>query len=361
LSNKIAESTFQPEKLLSVAGTVKTLEGKPVPNAKVSLASIRQMLAMDTVADANGDFKFDNLAITDTAKLYLRPEKANKEKIEIKKPDYPIITKMRIGGEAAIVPAVKPEVVAEMKKQYEEISGNMKTGITLKQVDIKADKNPLHLTPLIHSDNLNGAGQANQVIMGNKLVGCPDIATCLTSLLRGGVRFVYGPGGTPIIYSTHTAIALSGGTKPMSVLLDGVIMDQSVLKSVSPTDIYSIEVLESHTYTAIYGSAAYGGLLVITTKRGDEDSRLMSMKPGLTIYQFGGYRKERQFYSPQYYAINSVEKLENSKTIYWNPNALSNAVGKTLFDYFDSGNKRNYRVIVEGIDANGNIGRLHHF
>jgi hypothetical protein len=357
LNDKMPKATYQVEKLLSVAGTVKTLEGKPVHNSKVSLASIRQMLAMDTVADANGDFRFDNLSITDTAKLYLRPEKANKEKIEIKRPDYPAIRKMVIGNEVNIIPLVKPEVVAEMKKQYEGNNGNMKTGITLKQVDIKSNKNPLHITPLIHSDNLNGAGQANQIIMGNQLVGCPDISTCLTSLLRGGVRFIFGPGGTPIIYSSHTPISLSGVTKPMAVLLNGVIMDQSVLKSVSPTDIYSIEVLESHTYTAIYGSAAYGGLLIITTKRGDESGLFVSETPGLTMYNIQGFYRAHQFYSPKYpvkVERAEVQKLHN--TIFWKPYLITNKDGIAIFNWCNSNRSGTYRVVVEGINSTGSLG-----
>jgi hypothetical protein len=356
LDDKTPKASYQPESLLSVAGTVKTLEGKLVPNAKVSLASFRQMLATDTVADVNGNFRFDNLFITDTTKLYLRPEKANKEKIEIKKPDYPIINKVERSGEGVILPVLRPEVVADMKKQFEEYSGNMKKGITLKQVDIKADKNPLHLTQLKHSDNLNGAGQANQVIMGDQLKGCTNLADCLGSLLRGGVRLDY-PG--PIIYSTHTTLALNGGTKPMAVLLDGVITDQSVLKSVSPTDIYSIEALESHVYTAIYGSAATGGLLVITTRRGDEAGSRVAVQPGLTIYTIKGFEKVPQFYSPQYRVKTKTDRPKSqSMTLYWKPAVSLDNEGKSSIDFYNISTTGKVSAVIEGITATGSIGRI---
>ena len=45
---------------------------------------------------------------------------------------------------------------------------------------------------------------------------------------------------------------------------------QSVLNFINPADIESIEVLKDASATAIYGSRAANGVVLITTKRGKE-------------------------------------------------------------------------------------------
>jgi TonB-dependent SusC/RagA subfamily outer membrane receptor len=42
------------------------------------------------------------------------------------------------------------------------------------------------------------------------------------------------------------------------------------LSSINPSDITSIEVLKDASATAIYGSRASNGVVLITTKRGEE-------------------------------------------------------------------------------------------
>ncbi|MCR5076714.1 MAG: TonB-dependent receptor [Prevotella sp.] len=65
------------------------------------------------------------------------------------------------------------------------------------------------------------------------------------------------------------------GNEPLYVV-DGIAMsgntssNTSVLSSINPSDITSIEVLKDASATAIYGSRANNGVVMITTKRGEE-------------------------------------------------------------------------------------------
>jgi len=347
------QPVYQPEHLFSLTGTVKTPGGKPAPKSEVSLALIKQLLARDTTTDVNGNFEFDNLDIADTAKLLLRV-KGNRT-IAINNPDYPEVTPISSYNADTTSQKIKPEIADAMKKRYEQ-SGNMKTGITLKQVDIKSRKEHPWDTPLVHSDNLNGPGRADQVIMGDQLKSCGNIIECLYSLIKGGVRI--GSGG--LIYSLHTPIALNGNTKPMIVILDGLPIRQDQLIAegrVNYTDVYSIEILKSYMYLTIYGSEAAAGAIVITTKHGGESNDI-TMQPGLTTYNFNGFYKARQFYSPKY----EVQTPANNKpdvrtTIYWQPVLITDKDGNASFDYYNADGPGTYRVVIEGIDGEGNIGR----
>ncbi len=44
-------------------------------------------------------------------------------------------------------------------------------------------------------------------------------------------------------------------------------------------------------------------------------------------------------------------------TIYWNPNVINDKDGRASFSYFDADSKGTYRMVIEGIDADGNLGR----
>jgi|GEM_PF-122567 len=226
----------------------------------------------------------------------------------------------------------------------------------LKQVDIKGKK--ITKKPaLTNSPNLNGAGHANQVIMGDQVQGCIKLSDCLNGKVAG-VKFDLD--GIP--YSTRTGGRLGQGSglgpPPMITIVDGIVMNANFLDQINPNDIYSIEVLRSGAYLAIYGTNAPGGAFVITTKRGGEQTFVTSTTPaGLITYPFQGFHKARAFYSPKYTASTSVQPPDMRNTVYWNPNIITDKNGKASFEYFNNDTKGTYRLVVEGIDDNGNLGR----
>jgi len=83
-----------------------------------------------------------------------------------------------------------------------------------------------------------------------------------------------------------------GNSSPLYVI-DGVIIGQSYggangtnpLATISPSDIQSIDVLKDASATAIYGSQATNGVIVITTKRGREGA------PKITYEFTTGYQE----------------------------------------------------------------------
>jgi len=203
------------------------------------------------------------------------------------------------------------------------------------------------------SANRNGPGNANQVIMGDNLSdGCINLSDCLTGRLAG----VLFKGSVPYLQRAQNKL---GGSPAMSVIIDGMIMDGTHLNDVSATDVYSIEVLRSGAYLAIYGSGTSGGAIVITTRRGSSDKFVTSAVPaGLITYPFQGYHKARVFYSPKYdHPKTETEPFDSRTTIYWNPNIITDKDGKASFEYYNADTKGTYRVVVEGIDEDGKLGR----
>ena len=221
----------------------------------------------------------------------------------------------------------------------------------LKEVKIiakKSKKGP----EIVNSANLNGPGNADQIIMADNLINCVRLSDCLEGKVFG-VTFNNGEA-----YSIRTQNRLRTRAS-MAVIIDGTMLDGDALNNINPADVYSIEVLRSGSFLSIYGSNAPGGALVITTKRAGDASFATSITPaGLITYPFKGYFKAKAFYVPKYdHPKKDTDPLDRRTTVYWNPNVITDKEGKASFEYFNNDAKGIYRVVVEGIDDNGNLGR----
>ncbi|MBS1527714.1 MAG: hypothetical protein JST19_18860 [Bacteroidetes bacterium] len=216
----------------------------------------------------------------------------------------------------------------------------------LKEVVIKAKKiNPA--PDMSRSSNLHGGGDADQVIMGDKMGDCINVSDCLNGRVMG-VKFSLN--GTPINNRNGA---------PMSIIVDGLILPPGSLNDLNKDDIYSIEVLRSGIARSIYGSSiAGGGALVVTTRREADPKYVTSQTPaGLITYPFQGYHKARVFYSPRYDRPKAENDPPDTRTtIYWSPNIITDKNGKASFEYYNADTKGTYRVVVEGIDDQGRIG-----
>lgn len=95
--------------------------------------------------------------------------------------------------------------------------------------------------------------------------------------------------GAGATFQIRGATSINAGNNPL-VIIDGFPVSSStnpgsgnrydagsqdnVLESINPNDIESIEVLKDASATAIYGSRAGHGVIIITTKRGKQSDRL---------------------------------------------------------------------------------------
>jgi len=104
-------------------------------------------------------------------------------------------------------------------------------------------------------------------------------------------------GGTPGGSST---IRIRGGSSLNSsndplIVVDGLAMDNNGIKgtanglsAINPNDIESFTVLKDASATAIYGSRASNGVILITTKKGDKGSKLqISYDGNMSVSQIG--------------------------------------------------------------------------
>ena len=83
------------------------------------------------------------------------------------------------------------------------------------------------------------------------------------------------PNGGVNSITLRGASTLNGSTSPLYVV-DGIPVTDKEMNLIHPNDIESIDVLRDASATAIYGSKAANGVIIVTTKRGSEGSAHVS-------------------------------------------------------------------------------------
>lgn len=108
-----------------------------------------------------------------------------------------------------------------------------------------------------------------------------SVATSMDQVLQGRVAGVQiqANSGTP---GASTSIRIRGinslnATNQPIFVIDGVVIDSATddessnpLSGINPSDIVSMDILKDASATAIYGSRASNGVIMVTTKRGSE-------------------------------------------------------------------------------------------
>ncbi|MBK0383728.1 TonB-dependent receptor plug domain-containing protein [Pedobacter sp. SD-b] len=344
INNVFPSLSFKPEKTLSVSGKV-TQGKKPVVGGTVTLfSSSGGSFLIQTTTNTNGEFKIDSLYFPDSTKFVIqaRNEKGRKgvdielynnaPQIVTKNPNLPDLT-VNINGSMQAY-------LKNSKTQYEEW---LKNGIVNRSI-LLGEVKVVDTKPIVEeSSNLNGAGNADRVLTEKDFQNAYSMEQALQGRVAG-LQIING-----IAYIRN---------QPAQIILDGIYVDGDFLNTIQPQDVESVEILKSIGYTAIYGSRGGGGVIIINTKRGKPGYVSNAYAPGIITYSPIGIFQPKEFYSPNYAdpKINtSVADLRT--TIYWNPQLVTDSTGTAKVNFYNADGTGNYKIVLEGMDLNGHIGR----
>lgn len=96
--------------------------------------------------------------------------------------------------------------------------------------------------------------------------------------------------GSDITVRVRGINSINYGQEPVYVV-DGMVVDQG-LKLINPDDIASIEVLKDASSTALYGSRASNGVVVITTKKGQKGEGQVNYSGFVTVSKYQNRLKQ---------------------------------------------------------------------
>ncbi|OAQ40246.1 hypothetical protein A5893_04645 [Pedobacter psychrophilus] len=344
INNVSPSLSFKPEKTLFVSGKV-TQGKKPVVGGTVTLfSSSGTSFLIQQKTDANGEFKIDSLYFPDSTKFVIqaRNEKGKKGvDIELYNNAPQIVTKNANLPDLTInINGSMEAYLKNSKNQYEEW---LKNGIVNRSI-LLGEVKVVDTKPLVEkSDNLNGAGNADRVLTERDFQNAFSVEQALQGRVAG-LQIING-----IAYIRN---------QPAQIILDGIYVEPDFLNTIVVQDIKTIEILKSIGYTAIYGSRGGGGVIIITTKRGEPGYVSNTYAPGIVTYSPIGIFQPKQFYSPNYAdpKINAAV-ADLRTTIYWNPRVITDSTGTANVNFYNADGTGNYKIILEGMDLNGHIGR----
>ncbi len=142
----------------------------------------------------------------------------------------------------------------------------------------------------------------------------------------------------------------------MLLIVDGAELDPTTLTQIPSSDIETVEVLRFAS-ASIYGMGGGRGVLVITTKQGGGLKLKDISSIGILPIAPMGFYKAREFYSPKYDNTASITGQRDLRsTIYWKPEIVTGKDGNASFEYYNADGTGTYRVVIEGVDDEGNLG-----
>jgi hypothetical protein len=332
---------YQPENNLEVAGTVKSLLGRPIVNGTVSLISLQGGPILSRQTDNKGNFLFSNLVFIDTGRFELNATNdrgKNLTRITYKEESKPPVSVKNLQIELQDVNQVMSTYLENHEKQQEQLNIlGLGKGKMLKEVNIKSTKIE---KPTIHYRY----GVADQVINGNKIQYGGSLSVRLMGQLHG-INFI--PAGTSFFPELRRNLP---GIAPMKIIWNDQEMPFNFdINSINTGSIEKVEAITNAT-------AGPNGILIITTTNGLQPKDVASA--GILSVTANGFYKSREFYAPKYdHPEDGFNHRDLRTTIYWNPEIQTDKDGNASFEYYNADGTGNYRVVIEGIDEKGNLGR----
>ena len=356
LNDKYPPVTFLPERGMEITGTLHSSTGVPVFKGNVNLRLPGRINSLNALTDANGQFRFTNLAIFDSSKIVLSARDntgRNDVMITVDAPPYQRV------GKSDDDPNEIPDIDSALSVYLQNSEQQNKNSHVLKEVVIRSTKTTAPVTHVTYNELTGLPASTDQTLDADRLKNCSfDLVSCLQSVVFGLWRV------DDVFYIKRDYDA--GNKNPIQFFVNGRAVDQNFLATLRTDEIALIEVYLSDGVSGINSRNDSNGIISITTKSespmpkgtATDVESLLASGSTVTITPKGYYRA-RMFYVPKYdNQQSSAQRLTDLRTtVYWNPNVITDKNGKATVDFFNADGRGTYKVVIEGIDGNGNIGR----
>jgi hypothetical protein len=387
---------YVAEKDFEIKGKLSGVFTKSVKNAVVVLyLKGLKTSADEMISDKDGGFyfknvfpnifkKFPNVPPTDSAQfklMALRIDKGAHAGIQIDNEFKPPVftpnsinpTPWYVNSDTVLLNNTSTKLAQQ--KAYANYKGE---GHMLKEVVIKEKK----IIP--DSKNLNGPGESDQTLDEKELekAGKMSLEELLIKKIKG-----YKERGEWAISEFPLKIVPTSymiNEKLVYFVFDGVVLNRlydgkkrgpvqdperynflkGVLDNYTAEDIKGVEIMYNNNYMSNYlfryigaaGKIPPIAFIEITTRSGS--GPYLKPAPWTYIYKPVPYTLPKQFYRPRYTPKNQNIAMGTDlrSTIHWEPNVVTDSLGRATVSFFSADKPSNYTLIVEGTDLNGNIG-----
>ncbi|MDR3341164.1 MAG: TonB-dependent receptor [Candidatus Symbiothrix sp.] len=165
-----------------------------------------------------------------------------------------------------------------------------------------------------------------------------------------------GNGGGP---GTFSAISIRGGGTPI-VVIDGIVSDYNSFRDINQNDIASMSILKDAAAAAVYGSRAGNGIILVTTKRGENAPLHIDYSYSQNFTQPTVWPKRPNSYElanytnqasanvgrPNVYTDEQIQKYKDGSDPYYYPN--TDWIGLTFKEWAP---EANHNLSIRGGDT----------
>jgi hypothetical protein len=357
ITDKLPQIYLLPEQNgLEISGMLRNNTGMPISKGNLRLQLPGRNQNVETVTDMTGNFKFSKLNFPDSAQIVISARNNPNSKnlmISVNGDEYQPATKNPyMQDEVTNIDSTIQPLLTNSKKQYDNLH-------ILKEVVIKS-------TSLVKKPSHTDYGAftglpmlADQQVPGIRFKDCPNLFVCLPSMILGVMA------ENNNLYLMKNQSVPINDRLPVQVFVNGRPTDFNYLNTISGNDIETVEVFKTDGLSGINRNYQSDGIVSIITRKIESTkitlAQLQEMLPkgNLLTFNAQGYSVAREFYSPKYDALKQGGGFGGDlrSTIYWAPKVKTDKTGVTSIDFYNSDSKGTYRATIEGIDADGNLGR----
>lgn len=354
VAEKLPVLSFMPEQGIEIGGTLRLNTGRTVTNGGLLLSIPSKSIRKDTYTDDKGRFIFKDLVFTDSSKVTVNARGNDNYRsmvITMDQTYFPEIDKNNayknnfvMNIDRAMVPYLE-----NSKKEYRK-------SILLDEVAVTGVQKKV----ITNRDfpSISGLSMPEHRIEAERLSGCTVLTMCLNTLLTG----ITYDSQTQKYYVTRSYN--SGNRVPVQFFLNGMAIDEPGLNSINVPDIEGIEIFLKDDLGTVSRMYQNNGVVSIYTKKIEKKPRMSLIEiekllPKSNVIDLVplGYIKERKFYEPKYETPESKAVNDLRTTIYWNPKVKVAETGEAALEFYNADGNGQYKVIVEGMDETGNVGR----
>ena len=223
--------------------------------------------------------------------------------------------------------------------------------ILLKTVNVKEHRTPLQMVVENHVKHLDANTSFDFDLLDNPPPPYTPINGGVLAYLVGRVPGLSIEGSH---FQYHGAGNLDGKTDPVFYIDEA----QAIADEVIDLPIYDIALVRFIPSPVPFAplNGGFVGAIMVYTKNGNDLKG--KTNPLFGHYQFNGYSITREFASPDYSSSKPNPKADTRTTLYWQHDLETDNFGSAKFHFYNSDKAKHYRVVIQGMDAQGRIGYL---
>ncbi len=360
MNNKFPTVKYLPETGINLTGTLRGQNGIPVSGGNVRIYIADKNFSANTITDADGKYGFANLIFRDSTKINLSARNNTRS-------NDLVLTVDGEHGQMIPINFNAPDEILNIDSTLSAYLKNSKIQFNnsnvLKEVVIKDTRIVKTVNHRDFSSLASLSADADHTILGSALQGCNSAFDCIRAM-AGGMTY-----DNDNFYVSRNYN--QGKRTPAAIFLRGQPVDVNALYGLNVSDIESVELFYKDEMGLINSAYGTDGAMVINMKKAPPATKvslqeLRDLMPKQNEVNFSpqGYATVRTFYLPRYNGPreSQTNRADTRSTIYWNPNIITDKTGNASVEFYNSDGRGTYRVIIEGIDKDGNIGRtVYHY